>query len=331
VGPGDLSAVLSQLPRVHHPGVMLGLSSLDDAGAYRLGDGRVLVQTVDFFTPIVDDPYSFGAIAAANAFSDIYAMGIEPMVALNIVAFPIQKLPKSILVEMLKGAMEKAEEAGVAVIGGHSIDDPEPKMGMAVSSIAEAERLVRADTTRPGDVIYLTKPLGMGIIATAIKKGQAPEPLVERAVQIMSELNRPAMLAMREAGASACTDVTGFGLLGHLREVMEASGTSAEINLAAVPVLGEAFDLAVENSVPGGTLRNLSWIDPVVDWDGTVQRTDKIILADAQTSGGLLIFVPEKNRAAFEASLKKYSPSAEAAIGRVVSREKWTIRVRAPE
>jgi selenide,water dikinase len=312
---------------IEDPRVLLGIASLDDAGAYRLDDGRVIVQTVDFFTPIVDDAYSFGAIAAANAFSDIYAMGIEPMVALNIVAFPSKKLPESDFVDMVRGAMDKAAEARVAVVGGHSIDDPEPKMGMAVTSIAEPDDLVRTDTARCGDLLYLTKPLGTGIIATAIKQECAPPELVERAVHIMSELNRAAMLAMVEVGVDACTDVTGFGLLGHLREVMDASDKSAELYLERIPVLGEVWDLIHKGNVPGGTRNNLAWVDPVVTWGAGIDEGSKIILSDAQTSGGLLVFVPEGKRDQFETELRRRACSYGALIGRVVDRQPAVIHV----
>ena len=302
------------------------MSSLDDAGAYQLEDGRALVQTVDFFTPIVDDAYSFGAIAAANSFSDIYAMGLQPMVALNIVGFPTGELPATVLVEMLRGAMDKAAEAGVAVLGGHSIDDPEPKLGMAVSTVADADSLVRTDGATAGDMIYLTKPLGTGIVTTAVKRQQASPELVERAVQVMSELNHNAMLSMREAGVNACTDVTGFGLLGHLREVLDASGVSAEVYVNRVPVFGEVWDLIKRGNVPGGTRNNLAWVDPVVEWEEGIGEGHKLVLSDAQTSGGLLMFVPPANERRLEAELQSRGCFFER-IGRVVGRQSWTVRV----
>jgi selenide,water dikinase len=268
----------------------VGLDAPDDAAVYAWEEGRAVVSTVDFFTPIVDDPYTFGAIAAANAMSDVYAMGGRPLFALNIVAFPAE-LDKAILVEILKGGRDKAAEAGVAVIGGHSIDDKEPKYGMAVVGVVPADRIYRKSDGRPGDRLVLTKAIGTGIISTALKRGEAPDDAVAAAVASMLRLNERALAAAARRDVGAITDVTGYGLLGHLAELARLSGLSAALDAAAVPRLPRAFELAEQGCVPGGSRRNLTFIEPVTAWVGTFTETEKLLLADAQTSGGLLITV----------------------------------------
>jgi selenide,water dikinase len=247
---------------------------------------------VDFFTPVVDDPYWFGRIAAANAFSDVWAMGARPLFALNLVGWPVGKLPMEMLGEVLRGGAESARLAGAAVLGGHSIDDPEPKYGMAVTGIVHPDRVLRNVGARPGDVLLLTKPLGSGIVATAIKRGLAPPALVERAVEVMAALNRAAGEVLAASGAvHALTDVTGFGLLGHGWEVAEGSGVALRIRAAAVPVLEGVHALAAEDVVPGGSKANLKWVTPNLRVDGALPPTTAIVLADAQTNGGLLAAV----------------------------------------
>ena len=287
----------------------------DDAAVYALPDGRALVQTVDFFTPIVDDPYDWGRIAAANAFSDVYAMGGMPVLALNLVAWPIQQLSLDLLVQVLEGGSAVAREAGVAIVGGHSIHDPEPKYGMAVTGFADADKLIRNSTMRVGDRLFLTKPLGLGIIATAVKRGLATPEQLARAVETMTTLNRDAALAMLEAGASAATDVTGFGLLGHLHNALRASGHSAGIDAGAVPVLPGALELAVQGVVPSGTHSNHEFLAPSVDW-GSLSETEQLVLADAQTSGGMLIAIPEDRASILEHALAERGVAA-AMIGSV--------------
>ena len=266
----------------------------DDAAVYRLPDGTGLVQTLDFFTPIVDDPFDWGRIAAANALSDVYAMGGTPRFALNIVAWPIEELSTDLLVEVLRGGAKMASEAGVAVLGGHSIHDPEPKYGMAVTGFVDLDRLVLNSTAPSGTQLLLTKPLGIGIITTAIKRGKASAEQIDLAVEAMTALNAAPAEAMVEVGVEAATDVTGYGLLGHLHEMLSASGVAAEIDAGAVPFLPGTLELAEAGVVPSGTRSNLAFVGPHVDWDGMVEP-ERLALADAQTSGGLLMAVsPER-------------------------------------
>jgi selenide,water dikinase len=273
---------------VDDPSVMVDAATADDAAVYRLDDGRALVVTADFFTPIVDDPYDFGRIAAANALSDVYAMGARPLFALNLVAFPREYLDRGLLEEILRGGGEALREAGAPVLGGHSIDDPEPKYGLCVVGEVAPDALVRNSTAEPGDALVLTKALGTGIIATAIKAGQASPEVTEAAVTSMAALNRTAAEAMVRHGAHACTDVTGYGLVGHLKEMAEASGVAARIEAGAVPLLPGARALLAHGHVPGGTKRNLEDTSDAIDWGATDDEI-RTLLADAQTSGGLLI------------------------------------------
>ena len=262
----------------------------DDAGVYVLPGGPALVQTVDFFTPIVDDPFDWGRIAAANAFSDVYAMGGRPITALNLVAWPVKELSLDLLVQVLEGAASVARHAGVAIVGGHSIHDPEPKFGMAVTGLVDPERVVRNSTMRPGDKLFLTKPLGTGIISTAIKAGRAAPDQVESAVSTMAALNAAASEAMLEAGASAATDVTGFGLLGHLAIALSASHAAARIQAGTLPLLPGILELVRQGMVPSGSRANRAFVGPNVDW-GDLPEPEQLVLADAQTSGGLLIAI----------------------------------------
>jgi selenide,water dikinase len=273
--------------------VLVSPATGDDAAVYVLPGGQALVQTVDFFTPIVDDPYDWGRIAAANAFSDVYAMGGRPLTALNLVAWPVKELPLEQLARVLEGGADVARAAGVIIVGGHSIHDPEPKYGMAVTGLVDPDRIVRNSTLRPGDRLVLTKPLGLGITTTAVKRGVATPEQLERAVRTMTTLNAPASEAMIEIGVSACTDVTGFGLLGHLHNALAASGASAEIEASAVPLLPGTLELAEAGVVPSGTLSNHAFVSPWTDW-GELPEAEQLVLADAQTSGGLLIGVPEE-------------------------------------
>jgi selenide, water dikinase len=268
--------------------VLVSHETGDDAAVYVLPDGQCLVQTVDFFTPIVDDPYEWGRIAAANALSDVYAMGARPVIALNVVGWPVDDLPLDVLVRVLEGGSATAALAGVAIVGGHSISDLEPKYGMAVTGFVDRRRLVRNSTGRAGAALYLTKPLGLGIISTAIKHERANERQVREAVDVMADLNDRAAEAMVEAGADAATDVTGFGLLGHLHTMLMASNLSATVDAGSVPLLSGALELAEGGVVPGGTGRNHEFVSSFVSW-GELDRAEQLILADAQTSGGLLI------------------------------------------
>jgi len=289
---------------------------------------RLVVQSVDFFTPIVDDPYQFGQIAAANALSDIYAMGGRPLFALNIVAFPRHDLPLEILNEILRGGMDKAREAGIQIVGGHSIDDKEPKYGLVVTGEVKEAQLIRNDSAQVGDWLLLTKPLGTGIIATAIKKGLASEESVTQAVEAMTTLNRDAAEAALEVVVHAMTDVTGFGLLGHLLELCQASGVQAAIDLAALPFLSGARYLAEDGVIPGGTRSNLAYVQQALTIEGEVSEIDQLLATDAQTSGGLLIALsPEKvNR--FVTLLSDKSAFPAAVIGHITGRGKPGITLR---
>ncbi len=277
--------------------VLVSLETGDDAAAYALPDGRALVATVDFFTPIVDDPYDWGRIAAANAFSDVYAMGALPVVALNLVSWPVEELSLDLLTEVLRGGQAVAKEAGAVVVGGHSITDPEPKYGMVALGFAEAARLVRLSTAPTGARLFLTKPIGTGVISTALKQGRADPEQVRAAVELMTALNADAAEAMVEAGAEAATDVTGFGLLGHLHRMLVASGVAARVDAAAVPLLPGVLDLARAGVVPGGSRRNHAYLQGAVDWGG-LTGPEQLVLADAQTSGGLLIAARDGDRLA---------------------------------
>jgi selenide,water dikinase len=298
------------------PRVLLGLEARDDAAVYALRKDLALVQTVDFITPIVDDPYAFGAIGAANALSDIYAMGARPVTALNIVAFPIRSLPLATLQEILRGAAETVAEAGAAIVGGHTIDDLEPKFGLAVAGLAHPDRIVRKAGGRPGDALILTKPLGTGILTTALDRRLIGEEDLREAVAVMRNLNRAAAEAMLEVGVHACTDVTGFGLLGHLHELAEASSVSAHVSLKQIPVLPGVWDLARRDAVPGGSRNNQRYLMEHVTWGEGIKPEEQVVLCDAQTSGGLLVAVSPRRRSRLVAALRKRGVLA-AEIGKL--------------
>ncbi|RKX29038.1 MAG: selenide, water dikinase SelD [Candidatus Zixiibacteriota bacterium] len=317
--PQALERVLADLPVPDDAQVLIGLDNSDDAAVYKLQDDTAIVQTVDFFTPIVDDPYHFGAIAAANAFSDIYAMGGKPLFALNIVGFPSNRLPMEILREILRGAQDKAEEAGVSIVGGHTVDDAEPKFGLAVTGLIHPEKILSNATAKPGDVLILTKPLGLGILTTAIKRGMVDEKTVKEAIGIMSTLNRKAAHTMSEFKVNACTDITGFGLLGHLKEMVKASRVDAEVYAEKVSVIKKAKDLITANVIPGGTLNNLDYVSDCVEWPQEISRTMKIILCDAQTSGGLLISIPSNAGTKLEQALRANDIDSASIIGQITS------------
>ena len=272
---------------------------------YVLRKDLALVQTVDFITPIVDDPYTFGSIAAANALSDIYAMGARPVTALNIVAFPIRSLPLATLQKILRGAAETVAEAGATVVGGHTIYDPDPKFGLAVTGLAHPDRIVRKAGGRPGDALILTKPLGTGILTTALDRRLIGEEDLQEAVTVMRTLNRAAAEVMVEVGVHACTDVTGFGLLGHLQEMAEAGGVSARVSLGHIPVLPGVWDLARRDAVPGGSRSNQRYLMEHVTWGEGIKPDEQVVLCDAQTSGGLLIAVSARRRSQLLAALRE--------------------------
>jgi selenide,water dikinase len=314
----DLAAVVARLPASTDPNVLVGHGTGDDAGVYRLRDDLALVQTVDFFTPIVDDPYLFGRIAATNALSDVYAMGATPVTALNLVAFSLSDLGVDVLAEVLRGGGEAAAEAGVAVLGGHSIDDPEPKYGMAVTGVVHPDEVLTNAGGRAHDALVLTKPLGAGAVSTAAKRGLDLNGALEPAVAAMTTLNAAAARAARAADAHALTDVTGFGLLGHLHELALASGVAAEIDAAAVPALPGVLELlADERAVAGGSARNRSWAEGFTSFAADVPEPRRRLACDAMTSGGLLAAVPS-DRA-------ELMPGAR--IGRLLAGEPGSISV----
>jgi cysteine desulfurase len=325
--PQALEEVLARLPLPSDPAVLVGAETADDAAVYRLGDELAIVQTVDFFTPIVDDAYWFGAISAANSLSDIYAMGARPLFALNVVGFPSNRLPMRVLEQILQGALDKAAEAGVSIIGGHTVDDTEPKFGLAVTGVVHPERVVRNSTARPGDALVLTKPLGTGLVATAVKRDLADEATARQAAELMATLNRPAAEAMLEIGANACTDITGFGLLGHLREMAAGSGVDVTIQAGAVPTLDAARTFAAADVVPGGTLNNLAYVEPYVTFAPAVSQVTRLLLADAQTSGGLLISLPAERADALSSALRERGVNNAAIIGRVTGKGAGHIEV----
>ncbi len=317
----ELGQVLGALPPIVDPNVLTAASSRDDAAVYRIAPDRALVATVDFFTPIVDDPADFGAIAAANSLSDVYAVGARPLFALGITAFPREKLSTGLLEKIVAGGAAKMSEAGIAVVGGHSIDDAEPKFGYAVIGEVHPDRFVGHEGAHRGDVLFLTKPLGSGLVATAIKRGLCPPALERRMIEVMSTLNRHASEAMLAAGATAATDVTGYGLIGHLANL--AGG--ADIELRAVPFLEGVRELAERDLFPSGSRRNHDAYRDQVDW-GDTASLDQMMLCDAQTSGGLLMAIPPENATAFERALAS-SPYPAARIGTING--DGSIRVRA--
>lgn len=318
MGKRELSLILGNLPKAEEPNIIVGTDTADDAAVYRIDDKRALVQTIDFFTPIVDDPYDYGQIAAANAISDIYAMGGKPLFALSIVAFPIAMLPASVLEETIKGGIDKAREAGIEIIGGHSIDDPEPKYGLCVTGIVDQDKVVRNDRAEAGNLLILTKPLGTGIISKAIKAGKASEEDIKEAVRVMAFLNRGASEVMVEAGVKAATDVTGFGLLGHLYGMLKASGVGARIESSSLPVIQAAWNYAKKGYIPGGTKNNLTWVEKMAVWNNSISKETKYVLADAQTSGGLLICCPRDKKGKLIDLLYKANCLVVAEIGEIV-------------
>ncbi len=315
----ELGQVLGALPPIVDPNVLVGVAARDDAAVYRIAPDRALVATVDFFTPIVDDPIDFGAIAAANAVSDVYVMGARPMFALGITAFPRDKLDAGLLEKIVAGGASKLAEAGVVVVGGHSVDDPEPKFGYAVIGEVHPDRIMTHEGARAGDMLFLTKPLGSGLVATAIKRGLCPPALEREAVALMSALNRHASEAMLAAGATAATDITGYGFIGHLANIKGG----ADIELRAVPLMDGVRDLAEKDMFPSGSRRNYSAFRDQVDW-GATPELDQMMLCDAQTSGGLLVAVPPENAGRFEEAMRSALYPA-ARVG--VMRDDGSIRV----
>lgn len=318
---------MCQLPPIEDPAVLVGTSTADDAAVYRIDDQRAIIQTVDFITPIVDDPYDYGQIAAANSISDVYAMGGRPLFALNIVCFPSKKLPLDVLGKILKGGCDKAREAGIEVVGGHSVDDAEPKYGLVVTGIVPTDRVLTNAGARPGDVLVLTKPLGSGILTTALKKGLLENSAKQKIVEVMATLNRSAAEALEGLQVHALTDITGFGLLGHLIEMVEGSRISARINAAAVPVLDEVWPLVREGIYPGGATRNRERVEAKVTWAAAVPEETRIVLTDPQTSGGLLIAIAQSDVDQLLNRLAATGVLAHAVIGELTGRSERIVEI----
>jgi len=314
----DLSAILSKLPAASDPNLLVGHAESDDAAVYRIPGGHAVVQTIDFFTPVVDDPRLFGRIAATNALSDVYAMRGRPVLALAVAAFPMKVLPAEMLQEILRGGAEKVVEAGAVVGGGHSIDHDIPLYGLSVTGVVEESRITRNKGARPGDALVLTKPLGIGVIATAAKNDQDRLKAMPEAIRLMATLNRDACDAMLEVGAHAATDVTGFGLLGHLRNVCAASGVSARIAFKDVPVLEAARTYVREGIAPGGTHANWRFLNDWVTYGPSVGKEEQLLLCDAQTSGGLLIALSAADAPRLVAALERRGTPCAAIVGDIV-------------
>jgi selenide,water dikinase len=325
LSPADLRTVLGLVRGLDtdgsaHPDLLVGLDTSDDAAVYRQRDDLAVVVTTDFFTPIVDDPYDWGRIAATNALSDVYAMGGTPLLALNLVAWPREGLPFELLARVLDGGADVVRDAGAVVGGGHSIDDAEPKYGLAVVGTAHPDRVWRNAGARVGDALVLTKPIGLGVISTAVKRDAATAAIVDDAVRVMTTLNAGARDAALQQGATvhAVTDVTGFGLLGHLREMLVASGVAAEVDAERVPVIDGVRELLARDMVAGGTQRNHAYVNEHVDWR-ELPLEEQLLLSDAQTSGGLLLAVDPAGVDDLVAALQAHDAPAEAVVGRAVA------------
>jgi selenide,water dikinase len=327
--PGYLFPMLGALPPLSDPNVLVGSATADDAAVYRLSDDTALVLTTDFFTPIVDDPYDFGAVAAANALSDVYAMGGRPLTALNLVGFPDDTLEPEVLGQILRGGAEKAREAGIDLVGGHTIKTDEPIYGLAVTGVVHPDRVVSNAGAKPGDVLVLSKPLGVGIITTAAKQDRDPHEAIREAIRLMTTLNAGACEAMCEVGVHAATDITGFGLLGHLRNMLAASGVAATVALGAVPVIESAWEYVRDGIAPGGTHANKRFLDAWVTYDDGVDKPAQLVLCDAQTSGGLLMAVAEDRAERLVEALTARGTLAAAVVGRVEAGEPGRMRVTA--
>ena len=328
INQADLKKVLALLPEISDPRVLVGTNACDDAGVYRLTDEIALVQTVDIFTPNVDDPYTFGQVAAANSVSDIYAMGGKPLTALSIIGFPIEKLSHKIMSHILRGGMDKLKEAGTVVIGGHSIKDGEIKFGFAVTGVIDPKKIVSNDGAGPGDVLILTKPLGTGIISFARQLGKTSKQTLEIISRSMVELNKTASELMTEMGASAATDVTGFGLLGHLTEMAVQSGVTVEVYAESVPLFDKVLEYLGRGIISGAIERNKEYASRYVEMNKEVGEEIENVLYDPQTSGGLLVAIPEDGGALFINRLKQKGIRQASIIGRVISKSKGKISVK---
>jgi len=327
LGPGDLDKALCELPLIQDPNLIVGFEKADDAGVYKITDELALIQTVDFFTPVVDDPYIFGQIAAANALSDVYAMGGKPLTAMNVVCFPIKTLDIGVLKAILRGGLDKLIEAETTLVGGHSVENNEIKYGLSVTGIIHPGKVLTNMSAHIGDYLILTKPLGTGIINTAIKGGMAGKETISMVSNTMVTLNKGASIAMQEVGVSACTDITGFGLLGHLSEMIRGNGFGMIVYAGKVPYFSEAKEFATKGMVPGGTYRNKEFFSQWVRFDSTVPQYLQDIFFDPQTSGGLLISVPREKVDSLLAQLREKNVNEAVIIGEVVAEPKEKIIV----
>ena len=316
--PQLLENILKSIARPDDENILVGSDTSDDAAVYKLDNKTAIVQTVDFFTPIVDEPFDFGAIAAANSLSDIYAMGGKPLFALNIVGFPSNRLPINVLEEILKGAQYIAEKAGINIIGGHTIEDNEPKFGWAVTGVINPEKVVKNCTPAINDLLILTKPIGTGILSTGLKQNMLNEYSIKELKEVMIELNKNASEAMMEVGVNACTDITGFGLLGHLLEMVKGSDASAKIFSHQVPVLNKVLEFAAAGIIPGGTKSNYEYTLKYVSYSDKISEVKKMILNDAQTSGGLLISAAENRSSHLLQILKDKGIKYAEVIGKII-------------
>ncbi len=327
IEPQKLENILKQIEPFYSDKVLVGTETSDDATVYKLNEEQALVQTLDFFTPIVDNPYDFGAIAAANALSDIYAMGAKPIFALNIVGFPEDSLPMEVLEQILKGARDKAAEAGIPVLGGHTIEDPEPKFGMVVSGLIHPNKILKNTGAKAGDVLVITKELGTGILSTALKRGLVDDNVRQKLTDIMSSLNKTAAELMMKYEVHACTDVTGFGLMGHLKEMSQGSKRDVIINFDKLPFIEKAKDMAAAGIIPGGTFNNLEYVKNLVDF-GSMNRTQQLLCCDAQTSGGLLVALSKKDAEDYLSDLHKNGLNESCIIGEFVEGSEGRIFIK---
>lgn len=327
MGLAELSEVLKSLPPIEDPRLLVGTNTADDAGVYKISDDLAIIQTVDFFPPTLDDPYVFGQVAAANSLSDCYAMGGTPITVLNVVGWPKDAFPLSVLGDVLRGGQDKVVEAGAVVAGGHTCIDRELKYGLAVTGIVHPDKIVTNASAKPGDRLILTKPLGIGVITTAIKLGRASDDIAQKVGAVMSELNKKAAELMRRFRVHACTDVTGFGLMGHLYEMMTASEVSAKLYFSQIPIIPEAYQFTGPETVPGGSKGNLSFMQPHAELSPRISEEQSILIHDAQTSGGLVLSVHHDDAAELLATLHAEGVSRASLIGEVREGEKGKIIV----
>jgi selenide,water dikinase len=328
LGPSDLRAIVSRLPRPMHPDLLVGIETSDDAAVWRVAPDVAVVSTLDFFMPVVDDPFEFGRIAATNAISDVYAMGGTPIHALAIVGFPVGKLPNEVMARILEGGAEACKGAGIAIVGGHSIDDTEPKFGLSVTGVVHPDRIWRNSTAAAGDWLVLTKPLGVGCHASGVKKGVLTPDAYVALIRTTTFLNRAPAEAAHEVGVTAATDVTGFGLLGHAHEMAAGAGLTAELWIDALPELAAARELLGRGVIPGATRRTLEHYGADTRWEEGVTDLDRLLVADPQTSGGLLLAVDDAKRYELVAALQRRGALAAAVVGRFRAKDGPSIVVR---